>query len=195
MIFRPLLFSLLLASPLTTQAGENTVWLHNGKLDLRVPSDWTIIAHNPSGNRTVIAFQLHDNPAEKDTEESTNLAVSTFNLHNTESMLAFTGPLLEEKEGAKDSSFGPWAIREWQGKQGETPYKIVDANATHEPLATGVQVRLAWPSTAANAKDYDTKMMELLRKLLGELAERNGIKPAAEAGEKKADAPPPAEPR
>jgi hypothetical protein len=195
MNLRPLLLSLLLASPIAALAGENTVWIHNDKLDLRVPSEWTIIAHKPAGNRTLIAFQLPGNPAEEGTEESTNLAVSTFNLHDTESMLAFTTPLIEEQEGAENSSIGPWIVREWLGKQGKTPYKIADGRVTHAPISAGIHVRLAWPSTEANPKDYDTRMMELFRKLLKELEERHKIKPGEAPGDKKADSPQPGEAR
>lgn len=168
------IISLLVAVVSLATASENTIHLHNGKLEAQIPSDWVIIGHKPKGNRTVIAFQLLGNKAEEGAGDSTNLSISTFYLKDTESMSAFVQPLMKKpEEGEKDSEFGEWAIREWSGNQGGTKYRITDARLSHSRLSVGIHVRLAWPLLEKNPKDYEKKMKAVLHMLLKSIADLN----------------------
>ena len=177
-IMKLIIISLLL-SVITLSAAdtENTLYLHNGKLETRVPSEWAIIAHRPAGNRTVVAFQIFENNAEDGSDEPTNLSIATFYLKDIESTMAFVQPLIKKaEEGQKDSEYGDWGIREWRGKEGEVEYRISDARLTHDRLPIGIHVRLAWPLRDANPKGYDDQMNKLLRDLLDSITKYNPLK-------------------
>lgn len=168
------IMSLLVVVVLPAIASENTIYLHNGQLEARVPSEWVIIAHNPKGNRTAAGFQLLGNKAEEGTGDSTNLSVTTFYLKDTESMLAFVQPLTKKpEEGERDSEFGEWAIREWSGDQGDTKYRIIDARLSHVRLSVGIHVRLAWPLLEKNPKDYENQMQIVLHTILKRITDLN----------------------
>jgi len=165
---------LLSAISLLAADSENTIQLHNGELETRSSSKWAIIAHRPAGNRTLVAFQLFENKAEAETEESTNLSITTFYLKDIESTMAFVQTLTKKaEEGEQDSEYGGWVIRDWSGKQGEVEYRITDARLTHDRLGIGIHVRLAWPILKKNPKNYDAKMKKLLRDLLDDITKRN----------------------
>ena len=188
MIKRKILWQLcFVAFSQLCNASENTIFLPDGGLEVRVPSNWGIVGHKPSGNQTVAAFQLFENKAEVGTEESTNLSVTIFNLKDPETMLEFIQPLTQGvKDGELDSKFGEWVIRDWSGKQGDVQYRISDARLSHSRLGSGIHVRLAWPMLKGNPKDYDEQMKKLLHNFLGEVTKRNPI----EVEQPSADRPP-----
>lgn len=156
------------------RAAENEIFLQNGSLQLGVPSDWVILAHSPTGNRSVIAFQIFGNPAEVGTRNSTNLAISTFALKDPESAQAFAAPLTKRTQDATTSrDYENWSIREWQGDQDGTKYQIMDARTTNKSLNVGIHLRLAWPLLASNPADYGDTMNALFKTTLDSISRKN----------------------
>ena len=162
----------LLLAFTSAESAENTIVLHNGKLPVKVPAEWAIIAHQPGGNRTLVAFQTFDNPAEEGTEFSTNLVITTYNLGDAETALSFVRGLQEKQENEAESEFGDWAIRSWSGGEGGATYQIRDARCNHPELPIGIHVRVAWPQLEGNPKEYDARMRTVLEKLLGSIVRR-----------------------
>lgn len=160
------------------RAAENEIFLQNGSIQLGVPSDWVVLAHSPTGNRTVVAFQIFGNPAEVGTPNSTNLAISTFALKDPESAQAFAAPLTKRTQDATSSrEYESWSIREWQGDQNGTKYQIMDARSTNKTLNVGIHVRLAWPLLANNPADYGDTMNSLFKTMLDSISRKNSETP------------------
>ncbi len=155
-------------------AAENEIFLNNGTVHLGVPSDWVILAHSPTGNRTVVAFQIFGNPAEVGSGNSTNLAISTFALKDPEAAQAFAAPLTKRtQDSVTNRTDGNWAIREWQGDQDGAKYQILDARIVNKALNVGIHVRLAWPLLPNNPVDYEDTMNALLKTTLDSIAQKN----------------------
>lgn len=166
-----LLLTLLTLLPVLNFAEtKNTIFLHDGKVTLKVPSDWVIIQHIPKGIKTLIAFQLMNNPAEAGTQDSTNLAITTFDLRDAKMTMNFVGELIKKlKKGEKQSEYKDWAIRQWSATQGKTKYIIYDARFTLEKSSAGIHVRIAWPELDKNPKDYNKIMKTTLENILMEI--------------------------
>ncbi|CAN5733823.1 hypothetical protein BH09VER1_BH09VER1_39620 [soil metagenome] len=157
-----------------SQAKENEIFLHNGGIVLAVPSDWVILAHSPTGKRTVIAFQIFGNPAEIGGANSTNLSISTFALNDPEAAQAFAAPLTKRaQETTTTREYENWSIREWQGDQNGTKYQIIDGRATNKALNVGIHVRLAWPLLPNNPDVYEDTMKTLFKTMLDSITQKN----------------------
>lgn len=160
------------------QAADNEIFLDNGDLRISAPSDWVILAHSPTGNRTVIAFQLFTNPAEVGTPNSTNLAISTFAFKDPESTQAFSAPLTKRTQDTTTTrEYAVWSIREWQGDQNGAKYQIQDARTTNKTLNIGIHVRLAWPILPDNPPGYEDSMNAVLKTVLDSISRDNPEKP------------------
>lgn len=174
-----LLFTLLFGLLALTagRAAENEIFLNNGSIHLGVPSDWVILAHSPTGNRTVVAFQIFGNPAEIGSGNSTNLAISAFALKDPETAQAFAAPLTRRTQEATTKAYEGWEIREWQGDQDGAKYQIRDARMVNKKQNVGIHVRLAWPLLPNNPVDYEDTMSTLLKTTLDAITQKNSDTP------------------
>lgn len=153
-------------------AAEHIIYIQNEKMSVRCPATWVIIAHQPTGTPSdAVAFQIL-NPAEKDSDDSTNLSVVAFDLQQTDSMLKFTQSLLEhEKQKHPAKEVGEWAVHTWEGKQGDTNYEIRDCYRTAKPF--GIHVRLAIPKMPKTTKEWSDKLEGDFKKLLESITVTN----------------------
>ncbi len=169
---RFVIFLLCVLTPCFLQAQENTILLGGGKVITRAPADWVIIGHHPIGPQNALAFHILGNEAENGTRESTNLIYTSYDLAHDKSAFAFVEQLIAElKEGETQSKHGEWLLRSRKAKQGEVEYDIIDARRNLEKH--GMHVRIAWPQLKANPKDYDKKMIALLKQRLDIISKIN----------------------
>ena len=68
-------------------------------------------------------------------------------------------------------------------------YRISDARLTHDRLAIGIHVRLAWPILEGSPKGYDDQMKKLLRNLLDGITKHNPTKAEQDGADQPATAP------
>jgi hypothetical protein len=146
-------------------AAEHTIYIQNGQVSIKSPASWVIIAHKPAGSPSdVVAFQIL-NPADDGTDDSTNLAVTAFDVRDTEAMLKFTQPLLAPKKGEPaPKEVGKWVMLTQTDKQGATEYEIRDCYQTMGSF--GLHVRLAFPKLPKTTKEWSAKLEADFKKLL-----------------------------
>ena len=122
---------------------------------------------------TVTAFQIPD-AADAQTEDSTNLAVSLFLPESDKAQQALSADKKKHGDvGAITEHYKEWTVYRWQANQGQTPYTILDAQASKADMICGV--RLAWPHLAAHDSDYDRKLEDIFKSVLESVSGEIGV--------------------
>jgi hypothetical protein len=150
---------------------ELKVVTSGGYIAFRVEADWPVVATRSQPPLSLFVFQL-PNPADEGTPDSTNLAVSVFQLDSEEGKAAFARPPIATGSEPKRERIEDWEVLRREGTQGGTTYAILDARRAFRH--GGVAIRLAWPRLAANAPDYEAGIERTLRALLASVREHVG---------------------
>lgn len=151
---------------------EMKVVTADGYVAFRVDGSWPVVASDSKPPVSVLAFQI-PNAADDGTPDSTNVAVSVFQLDSETGRTGLAAvPTRVGAAEPKRERFEGWEVFRQEGRQGPTAYSIVDAKRT---LAqAGVAVRVAWPHLSRNPPDYDARMEATLRALLRSVREHVG---------------------
>jgi hypothetical protein len=136
-----------------------------GRVQFTVPADWVVIASKSDAANTLFAFQIK-NPADEHTSDSTNLALTAYDLKNADSKIAF-----EKRDSNRDPKSQKmeleenWTCTGFSAVQKSTKYDARDCSRIVSDC--GVLVRIAWPHLPKNSPDYDklmeTALIDLLR--------------------------------
>jgi hypothetical protein len=140
-----------------------TIVTPHGYVGFDARADWPVLAMQSFLPITVTAFQIPD-PADVQTKDSTNLAVSLFQ-QDADSARQRLSTIKEQGESAgTPEHYKGWTIYRRDANQGATRYTVVDALAPTADVICGV--RLAWPHLSTHTAGYDAKMEALLRATL-----------------------------
>jgi hypothetical protein len=147
------------------EATGSTFHLQAGRLALRSPPTWKVIAHKLEGSRNVVGFQI-PNPADEGTADSANVMAVTYDLsRGTNVTVLAERKKMSEGRASKPSQLKDWTIYTYRDKQGETPYEIRDAFRTLGEQY-GIHVRLAFPELAKSTKEWKQTLETDFTKLL-----------------------------
>ena len=159
----------LLCCP-AAHAVELKILTKNGYVAFTVPDEWTVLAMKTLPPVAVAAFQI-PNPADKDTNESTNLAISFYFIETEEGRAAAkkasrqygtAAPKVEKLTGDK---LKDWTVERQEPQQGAVQYTVLEAKRGGFPEVE-VGVLLAWPHLENNPPGYDKQMEESLHAVL-----------------------------
>ena len=166
------MLSLLLFSSAAEAAVEFTVITPKGHVAFVAEDEWTVIATQPKLPVAVLAFQIKD-AADEGTPHSTNVALSLYDPRTPKGREAMKG--IGRGYGAdppKVSRVGDWQVFDQQAAQNGAVYTILDAR--REVADVTVSVRLAWPRLRGHARDHDSVMRDLFRRVLASVRGRLG---------------------
>lgn len=145
-----LLLSLASLIPILGLAADNSIRL--GEVAVTLEAGWTIITHKADGPVWTIATQIR-NPADDGTKDSTNLAITVFDMGDAQALASLSKILLGIAE-AKEGTHGPWRIMDWNGEVDGTRYAIHDSMLQQKERKLTILVRLAYPLLARNPPGY-----------------------------------------
>ncbi len=149
----------------TTASGiEFKIITPKGFVAFSVGSEWPVIAMQSKLPIAAAGFQI-PNPADENTSDSTNLAITLYDetIAKGREALGAVGKAYDRKPPMIDHR-NNWIIYAQESKQGDTLYTILDGKTKIADVA--VAIRLAWPHLANNAQDYDKQMKALFRRVL-----------------------------
>jgi hypothetical protein len=114
------------------------------------------------------------NPADEGTSDSTNVAITIFDLdaEAARSARAVVGKAYGPQPVT--SQYKGWTVYTQEASQGATRYTIIDGVRELPDLHSAVAVRLAWPHLRANPSTYDADMSETYHRLLDSVSAASG---------------------
>jgi hypothetical protein len=142
--------------PLVALAADNEIRL--GEVAVTLDASWTIFAHKAEGPVWAIATQIR-NHADAGTKDSTNLAITIFDMGDAQATASLTKILLGITD-AKEGAHGRWRIMDWNGEVDGTRYAIHDSVLRLEERKLTLLVRLAYPQLAENPPDYAARLVQ-----------------------------------
>jgi len=152
---------------------EFKIITNNGFVAYTAGAAWSVIAAQSRLPVAAMAFQIL-NPADAGTPDSTNLAISLYDLGSEKGRDAFARS--PKKWGETDPSaetIGPWLVFRQEMRQGSTDYTVLDAQQS-DIADVAVNVRLAWPHLPKNAATYDADMEAVFRRFIASVYGGNG---------------------
>lgn len=154
----------LLFAALPLSATDRVTFTIVGRVQFTVPGDWVVISSKSGPVKTVFGFQIK-NAADKGTPDSTNLAIISYNLNDSEANADYQKKTLPQDEKAEKKELAEnWNCNTFSRKQGSTPYEIWDCDRIVSEC--GVSVRMAWPHLHKNPPAYDESMRTALMDVL-----------------------------
>lgn len=135
-----------------------------GSIRFTVPGAWKVITSKSGPTQTIFVFQIPD-PADVGTPDSTNLALTTYNLKDPTMKNAFLQIQSNPNPASKPTDIlDGWNCSTFSGAQRQTTYSVMDCSRSLEQV--GIRVRIAWPHLTNNPSDYDDSMRSCLVNLL-----------------------------
>ena len=145
-----------------------------GSVGFDIPGNWPTVAMQPRPPIAVAAFQI-PNPADAGSSDSTNVAVTVFDLADAKGRTARSnvgrsyGP-----NPPTTSEYHGWTVYRQEAVQGSTTYTLLDAARNFPALNAAAAMRLAWPHLASNSENYDATMDTLYRSMLDSVSTAPG---------------------
>lgn len=136
-----------------------------GFVAFTVEGQWPVLSIQPRYPVASAAFRI-PHPAEGETLDTSNIVIAFYDPHTEEGRSAFATP--PKQYGATApvvETRGGWTIYRQVGRQGDTPYTIVDAKRT-KVAGVSVSVRMVWPLRAEYPEDFDANMQRVLHDVL-----------------------------
>jgi hypothetical protein len=152
----------------TTPSGtEFKIITPKGFVAFSVGNEWPVIAMQPKLPIAAAGFQI-PNPADEDTADSTNLAITLYDETRAKGREALSnvGRAYGQKPPTIDHR-NNWTIYTQESKQGETLYTVLDGKSNVADVA--VAIRLAWPRLSRNSRGYDKQMRVLFEQVLNSI--------------------------
>ena len=147
---------------------------NNGYVSFAVGADWTVLDSKTKPPVTTMLFQI-PNSADKDTPDSTNCTVMSFERGATEAKEGLERAMKKAAENSKKSKYGNWSTFKSSELLVKTPYQT--RAAMREFQGSTVLVYAAWPQLAKNAAAYDEVMDAVFRAVLDSVKCGLGPKP------------------
>jgi hypothetical protein len=145
-----------------------------GSVAFVVPPDWSMISVQSRPPISLAAFQA-PNPADQGTSDSTNVAISVFQLDTALARTARSN--VGQQFGPAPpvvSRYNEWTIYTHAPVQGATTYVVLDGVRDLPELHSAVAVRLAWPKLSGNTPSYDADMTATYHRLLDSVSGAKG---------------------
>ncbi len=145
------------------------------RVQFSVPANWPVIANKSTSEKTVFAFQV-PNAADKDTSDSTNLAIVAMDLGTAQDRDAFQkqAPSTDHNAQKKKLVEG-WGCSTFSAIQHSTKAQYVIWDCRRIIVDCGVSVRIAWPHLPENPPDYDNQMEMVLSNFLTSVGPFKGV--------------------
>ncbi len=136
-----------------------------GFVAFSVGGEWPVIALQSKLPVAATGFQI-PNPADKNTTDSTNLAITLYDETTAKGReaLGIIGRAYGQKPPTIDHRKN-WTIYTQESKQRDTKYTVLDAKS--EVADVTVAIRLSWPHLPNNPAGYDKQMRLLFESVMG----------------------------
>ena len=161
--------------PAITEAPKTVDFTIVDRIQFSVPADWPVIANKSTSEKTVFAFQI-PNPADKDTSDSSNLAVVAADFKTADEKGTFQKAAPSANPSAVEKTLlSGWRCASYSAKQHSSGTEYVIWDCREAVVDCGVSVRLAWPHLPKNPPDYDHQMESVLMNFLSSVGPFKGL--------------------
>jgi len=141
----------------------------SGYVSFTAGDDWGVLDMQSRPPIAVAAFQIPD-PADRGTDDSTNLVISLYRSGDAKAEEALAKVRASHKAW-KTRVDGDWSVAETDAPQRQTLYTILDADKLCGDVVCGV--RLAWPHLASHT-NYDARMRSTFKAFLASVRTGSG---------------------
>jgi len=148
-------FIFILFSDLCFSQPTSSYLLHEGKIAVGVPSDWSMIMQKDNGNPQILAFQVK-NPAESGTQESSRVTITAKSIRDTKDFQAFV-----DAANDKSKQTPGYEIDKENKNSGELRYSGLDGKtryfyreALHFNNSIAIQVRCTRPQLKSTTETW-----------------------------------------